>query len=453
MKLGCTGLCLFGALLPTLTFAAEAPFYCDPWQGAVGRARDSYGLTCTEVPGVGNTPKSSPELSAYALAASSSTYAPTGEASCVPYYAQMTYPPFLYACNVPVRKFNPPGNYLRTFYIQGFCASSPDVLPYKAPIYGSDGKLYCRNDEVPTVTLSGISEIRPVGTGGTSTITFTAKTTTPNGQPKAGVALNFSADVKPNSGGHEHAHDATRKKGSVLPPQGVTNASGELVVTFKAEEAAGIHTVKAICPSCSNKEVSKEIQVKVPGLIELGADTGKPPEYALVGAISNKHTSNHWFTPTATRQLDKVVGLMYETGWGQVGINDGSLIWGGLFDVKEAWETPHTGHRLGTEVDISFKNPKAISEFQRKKTYSELCKKDNAALGVQTLWHEDDAYPDHFHIYLTGQGLTSKAGDGPCCMSYVKWEPVLNKDKTPVIGKDGKPKLKAVSYCEETTPR
>lgn len=165
-----------------------------------------------------------------------------------------------------------------------------------------------------------------------------------------------------------------------------------------------------------------------------------------------KHTSNHWFTPNAVRQLDKAIGLMYETGWGQVGVNDGSLIWGGLFDVKAPWSTPHTGHRLGTEVDISFNNPRVITEVQKKKTYSALCKKDNATLGVQTLWHDDDAYPDHFHIYLTGQGLTSKSGGGPCCMSYAKLEPVLNKDKTPVI-KDGKPAMKRVSYCEETSPR
>ncbi|CAM8648574.1 hypothetical protein MCEMSEM18_00144 [Comamonadaceae bacterium] len=37
-------------------------------------------------------------------------------------------------------------------------------------------------------------------------------------------------------------------------------------------------------------------------------------------------------------------------------------------------------------------------------------------------------------------------------MSYAKLEPVLNKDKTPVI-KDGKPAMKRVSYCEETSPR
>lgn len=110
-------------------------------------------------------------------------------------------------------------------------------------------------------------------------------------------------------------------------------------------------------------------------------------------------------------------------------------------------------YRLGTEVDISFNNPRGITEVQKKKTYSALCKKDNATLGVQTLWHDDDAYPDHFHIYLIGQGLTAKSGGGPCCMSYAKLEPVLNKDKTPAIGKDGKPTMKRVSYCEETSPR
>lgn len=301
------------------------------------------------------------------------------------------------------------------------------------------------------VYLSGPTETRPADTGG-GTITFAAKTTTPNGQPKAGVALSFTVDVKPNSGGHDH-HSTIRPKGTLNPTQGVTNANGELAFTFTAPEFSGAHIVKATCPSCSNTEVSKEIQVKVPGLIELGVDTAKPPQYALVGAISGKHTSNHWFTPKARDTLLYVVNFMYETGWGNVGVNDGSLTWGGLFDVKDSWKTPHSEHRVGTEVDIAFQRPKAITDTQKKKAYSELCKKDNAALDVQTLWHEDDLFPDHFHIYLTGQGLTSKAKGAPCCMSYVKWEPEFNKDKTPIIGKDGKPKLKAVSYCEETTPR
>lgn len=45
--------------------------------------------------------------------------------------------------------------------------------------------------EPEQLSFSGATETRPAGTGGTSTITFTAKTTAPNGQPKAGVALSF----------------------------------------------------------------------------------------------------------------------------------------------------------------------------------------------------------------------------------------------------------------------
>jgi hypothetical protein len=178
-------------------------------------------------------------------------------------------------------------------------------------------------EESQTLSLFGAEQVWPEGTVASTTVLI-AKVAQA-GIPQSGVPLRFTVDVKPNSGGHEHAHDATREKGTLTPSEGVTNVNGELAIKFQAPKAAGIHTIKATCPSCSNKEVSKEIQVKVPGLIELGADTGKSPEYALAGAISGKHTSNHWFTPKARDTLLYVSNLMYETGWGQVGINDGSL--------------------------------------------------------------------------------------------------------------------------------
>lgn len=262
-------------------------------------------------------------------------------------------------------------------------------------------------------------------------------------------------DVKPNSGGHEHAHDATREGGTVTPIQAVTNAAGELVVKFSAPKAAGIHTIKATCSSCSNKEVSKEIQVKVPGLIELGADTAKPARFVLVGATAN-HNSNHWFMPASTVSLGRIVEAMQKSGWGTVGVNDGSLVWGGLFDVAGDWqEKPngHQEHRVGTEVDLSFFRPNPISEDQKKRTYSELCKKDAVTLDVQTLWHKDDGsrYP-HFHVYLDGNGLTKDAGRGPCCALYKIIRPKV-KNGVPVLDGGGKPVLESVKLCEETSPR
>lgn len=184
-------------------------------------------------------------------------------------------------------------------------------------------------------------------------------------------------------------------------------------------------------------------------------DTARPATYFLGGnssGIGLNHTSNHWFTTAAGGALQKVIDTMFKGGWGAVGVNDGSLTWGGLFDIKANWVPSHHGHRDGTEVDLSFNYPSKISEEQKAKTYAELCKANNAAFNVQTLWHQDDGYPPHFHLYLDGTGLTSQAGGGPCCTQYQITRVKKDKNGAPLL-KDGKPVQETVKLCNETSPR
>jgi hypothetical protein len=89
--------------------------------------------------------------------------------------------------------------------------------------------------------------------------------------------------------------------------------------------------------------------------------------------------------------------------------------------------------------------PRLASAAQKKKTYAELCKKDNTAFSIQTLWHQDDGYPEHYPMYLDGTGLTSQAAGGPCCARYKTTR--AKKDK------NGNPVQETVALCEETSPR
>lgn len=300
------------------------------------------------------------------------------------------------------------------------------------------------------LSLAGPVQTVPDKTSGASKINLMAKVTDGTG-PKPGVQLSFTIDVKANSGGHDH-DDTTRPKGTLSALQGVTDANGEVKITFTAPEAAGIHTITVTCTSCSPAKVNKEIQVKVPGLVEMLPDTAKPATYTLVGATGN-HKSNHWFTANSVVTLGKVADAMFKTGWGAVGVNDGSLMWGGLFDIKGGWRPSHHEHRVGTEVDLSVTNPRKVTDQQKEKTYDMLCKKDNTGFSIQTLWHQDDGYPEHFHMYLDGTGLTSQAGGGLCCASYKTTRVKLDKAGNPVPGKDGKPVQETVKLCTESSPR
>lgn len=303
------------------------------------------------------------------------------------------------------------------------------------------------------LAVTGLAETRPAGTGGSSTVTLVAKVTS-GSTPKPGVGLGFSVEVTSNSGGHDH--DSSRPKGALSATQGVTDANGEFKLSFQAPEVSGTHTIKANCATCSKPVVSKEIQVKVPNLVEMLADTAKPAAYTLIGntvGIGLNHKSNHWFAPASEVTLHKVTDAMFKTGWGAVGVNDGSLVWGGLFDIKGGWTPSHHEHRMGMEVDLSVTNPRNVTDEQKKKTYSELCKKENTAFSIQTLWHQDDGYPEHFHVYLDGAGLPSQANGGPCCARYKSTRTKVDKNGKPVLDKKGHPLQETVPLCEETSPR
>jgi hypothetical protein len=300
---------------------------------------------------------------------------------------------------------------------------------------------------------------RPKGTDGkdpkSSTYELIAKVME-GGAPKAGVAVTFKVEVKEGSGEHgvtsngDHVH-ANRPKGKITPLTGQTNASGEVRIKFESEILAGTHTVTATCNDCSNKTATKDVKVLVPDLVELTADTGTPRTFTLVGNTGypgTNHLGNHYFTAAAKETLvNGVIPTLAKAGWGVVGVNDGSLKDGGLFDIKGNWAPSHAEHRKGTEVDLSFRNPKGVGDKTVRDAYKELCKKEGVAFDVQTLWHKNDGYEPHYHIYLNGSGLRSGASQ-KCCESYKG--PKKDKDGNVVLDKKGNPVM--ATMCEEQNP-
>ena len=297
---------------------------------------------------------------------------------------------------------------------------------------------------------------RPKGTEGKEPKSSTHEliaTVTENGSPKAGVAVTFKVEVKEGSGEHgvtggavhDHRFRVKDHSGKV-PPSGMTKANGEVSIKFEAPILAGTHTITATCETCSNKTATKDVKVLVPDLVDLPSDTKKPKTFELVGADSStgkNHPDNHYFTTAARDTLvNGVIPRLYKNGWGVVGVNDGSLKDGGLFDLEGKWVTSggHAEHRKGTEVDIRTRDnsPKMVQDG-----YDALCDKEQAALGIQTLWHKKDGYGAHFHIYLSGIGLRADAIGG-CCTSVIG--PKKNKDGTPLLDKQGNPIKGAI--CE-----
>ncbi len=269
--------------------------------------------------------------------------------------------------------------------------------------------------------------LKAEGKDGKSTLELIA-TVMEGSTPKAGVTVGFGVAVEPNTGGHAHGDlgSSPRPKGKLSKQSGITDTNGEIKLTFFADEPAGLHAVVADCTpaGCGNK-ATHVVKVKVPDLIHIPPDYGStPPRYVLVGNVGDasnnyqvfNHKHTHYLTEQSFANLDALIDTFISLGWGQVGINDASLEWGGMFDIDGKWlegvlrsngkytTGGHGEHRDGQQVDISFIRPASVSEDLRQKVYDEACRGKQTGL-PRVLWHQNDGYAPHFHLYLTGKGV------------------------------------------------
>jgi len=110
----------------------------------------------------------------------------------------------------------------------------------------------------------------------------------------------------------------------------------------------------------------KEIKVEVPNLVSLGTGasyvlTGNSGKTKCGGVdVPILHSDNHYGDAKLLADLVEIVKLLefiksFNVFQGlRIRINDMSLKDGGLFDICSHWVTPHKGHRVGVNADISF---------------------------------------------------------------------------------------------------
>ena len=170
-----------------------------------------------------------------------------------------------------------PGQYAGQLQYVAFCSNQINVYIY-------NGVAWCDDANIQ-ISLTSPTESKPSDTVGANDITLSANVASGT-TPKSGVTVSFTADVTPNSGGHDH-HSVARPKGTLSIAQGTTDANGQIQFTFKASEVAGIHTIKATCTTCSNSPATKEVQVKVPGLLPISPN----PPLAVDGTYAYALTS------------------------------------------------------------------------------------------------------------------------------------------------------------------
>jgi hypothetical protein len=77
------------------------------------------------------------------------------------------------------------------------------------------------------------------------------------------------------------------------------------------------------------------------------------PGYSMVGS-KPRHQVGWYGHPLLNQALRQLAVTVTDSmpSLPDLGYNDMSLVWGGLFDHQGTWDTPHCGHRLGSNCDL-----------------------------------------------------------------------------------------------------
>ncbi len=278
----------------------------------------------------------------------------------------------------------------------------PPGQTFEPPAPGSCKSKY-RIEIVPEHTdVTGRGEVEPGGSLGLRAVVYDQ-----SGQVVAGITVNLKNEVQPNSGGHQHHDGRDNHKGSV-PQQGQTGADG-FAFAFTAPIAAGDHTITASCNDCENED-TYPVWVGVKGLVPIPPIPTSMPKatYELYERDGSPvgwekiHPSNHYLTPEAVTKLWNL-GFWYSSWYPEASklhINDASLPYGGVFDLKANWGPKHHEHRRGTVVDIrangSFGSIPVSEEHFGDFEYIA------ARLRVDARVHNPNTNLQHYHVRLAG---------------------------------------------------
>jgi hypothetical protein len=183
--------------------------------------------------------------------------------------------------------------------------------------------------------------------GGTATVAATVSGLPPG----INRPISFQAREVLYSGGHQHIG---RPLGNITPSSGTINSS--FTATYGATTISGSIVIEAYTPTDVGDIVAETvIDILVDNLFPLSSGVG----YALVGSTA-EHPANHYGTAGFVAALQNV-GTDFASAYPSIQLryNDMSLVWGGLFDCGSScngtwWNTPHSEHRNGTNMDLSF---------------------------------------------------------------------------------------------------
>ena len=169
-----------------------------------------------------------------------------------------------------------------------------------------------------------------------------------NGPP--GDSVSMLLDFEGGSNGHNHSGGTSdpRVVGACSPRQFTLGPYPQNVaVTYRSTNFCGL--VKLTTRGNSGSDIDY-FRVKFPGLASL-------PPHPNIRAYQNDttHPQSHYGRQDLITAIHRcATAFGQEFPGDRLWINDMSLPWGGVFDIGGTHTAPHSGHKWGGEVDISY---------------------------------------------------------------------------------------------------
>ncbi|MFL5813213.1 MAG: hypothetical protein ACJ763_06520 [Bdellovibrionia bacterium] len=287
-----------------------------------------------------------------------------------------------------------PNNIFQESYLSNNTLSAQVTVgpPYKLTLSLSQEQVY--------PDMSDIGQ-----TPGSTDAIVTAKLTTTSGSPVSGKMIQFSITPKDGSGGHAHADGRPIGDFKNDEDSCTTLNDGTCTVTYTASQFGGIETILGVLASSPTVKDSKDLTVRIPGLSPL---SGGPYTFKCVvfpNAPACLPSYGHSSTYNVISSVDSAmfaIGAVYNNNYPDASpliVNDASLAFGGLYDKNSDWQTPHTYHRAGTDIDIRSLTTighYGIPQDNRRGFKSAVC----FAGGYPKLEYSGDSQNEHYHLYF-----------------------------------------------------
>ena len=198
-----------------------------------------------------------------------------------------------------------------------------------------------------------------------------------------GSSVDISLERLWGTGGHLHSGGPV---GSVSPSSFTLTGPypQNVQVTFTAPDACGNIRQRGVF---SDGTVDTDYN----NVAYLGLEQLLGSQNIVLTGRTDSHPDNHYGTSSLVTGLRALALAFYQEFGKPLYVNDMSLVVGGLFDINDDWDTPHSTHRYGRNADL---NRGDMSETER--TFFE---NTAVSLGFTVEVHPSgEGRPPHWHI-------------------------------------------------------